>query len=125
MLVSSFGTTHVAQAFSEVFPHLVTATNAPKLVKIEDVDYSQVDAIFCCLPHATTQEVIKKLPTHLKIVDLSADFRLKNPATYAEWQVPDHLFTSSNFVQNRQSMQYSCILPYQVLPTAVIGCNTM
>lgn len=33
------------------------------------------------------QEVIKKLPAHLKIVDLSADFRLKNPATYAEWWV--------------------------------------
>lgn len=31
------------------------------------------------------QEVIKKLPTHLKIVDLSADFRLKDPASYAEW----------------------------------------
>lgn len=74
-----------SQSFSDVFPHLVTATNVPKLVKIEDVDYSAVDAIFCCLPHATTQEVINKLPKHLKIVDLSADFRLKNPATYAEW----------------------------------------
>lgn len=31
------------------------------------------------------QEVIKKLPSDLKVVDLSADFRLKNPATYAEW----------------------------------------
>lgn len=43
------------QSFSEVFPHLVTATNAPKLCKIEDVNYGDVDAIFCCLPHATTQ----------------------------------------------------------------------
>jgi N-acetyl-gamma-glutamyl-phosphate reductase len=31
------------------------------------------------------QEVLKKLPEHLKIVDLSADFRLKDPAQYAEW----------------------------------------
>ncbi len=43
------------QSFSDVFPHLVAATNVPKLVKIDDVDYSKVDAIFCCLPHATTQ----------------------------------------------------------------------
>ena len=35
------------------------------------------------IPHL--QEVIKKLPSHLKIVDLSADFRLKDPAQYAEW----------------------------------------
>ena len=68
----------------------MTATNVPKLVKIEDVDYSKVDAIFCCLPHATTQEVISKLPTHLKIVDLSADFRLRNVDTYAEWYGHTH-----------------------------------
>ncbi len=43
------------QAFSDVFPHLVTATNVPKLVKIDDVNFGDVDAVFCCLPHATTQ----------------------------------------------------------------------
>lgn len=46
---------HAAQAFCDVFPHLVTATDCPKLVKIADVDYDSTDAIFCCLPHATTQ----------------------------------------------------------------------
>ena len=40
-----------------MFPHLITAADIGKLVKIDDVDYSKVDAIFCCLPHATTQEV--------------------------------------------------------------------
>ncbi len=49
-----------------------------------------MDAIFCCLPHATTQEVIKKLPSHLKIVDLSADFRLRSTASYAEWYGHEH-----------------------------------
>ena len=42
-------------------------------------------AVFCCLPHATTQEVMAGLPTHVKVVDLSADFRLRDVATYAEW----------------------------------------
>jgi N-acetyl-gamma-glutamyl-phosphate reductase len=73
------------QAFSEVFPHLVTAADVPKLVKIDDVDFAGVDAVFCCLPHATTQNIIKSLPEHLKIVDLSADFRLADVNTYAEW----------------------------------------
>lgn len=27
----------------------------------------QVDAVFCCLPHATTQLIIKDLPEHLKV----------------------------------------------------------
>lgn len=47
----------------------------------------QVDAVFCCLPHATTQQIIKSLPTNLKIVDLSADFRLRDVNTYAQWWV--------------------------------------
>jgi len=33
----------------------------------------------------TQQETLKQLPSTLKIVDLSADFRLKNPDTYTEW----------------------------------------
>ena len=31
------------------------------------------------------QEVVSALPTHIKVVDLSADFRLRDVATYAEW----------------------------------------
>ena len=60
---------------AEVFPqfgHL----KLPTLVKIEEADWSGIDLAFCCLPHGTTQEVIAKLPRHLKIVDISADFRL-------------------------------------------------
>lgn len=43
---------------------------------------SSISRLPCAL-----QEVIKKLPDHLKIVDLSADFRLRDPKVYAEWCV--------------------------------------
>ncbi|KAF9600611.1 hypothetical protein IFM89_011140 [Coptis chinensis] len=46
--------------------------NLPDMVAIKDADFSNVDAVFCCLPHGTTQEIIKALPKRLKIVDLSA-----------------------------------------------------
>lgn len=49
-----------------------------------------MDCAFCCLPHATTQDIIKALPESLKIVDLSADFRLRNVDTYAEWYGGEH-----------------------------------
>lgn len=68
-----------------MFPHLVTATNVPRLTKVGDVDWSNIDAAFCCLPHATTQEILNSLPKHIKVVDLSADFRLKDIKLYAEW----------------------------------------
>jgi len=73
----------------EVFPHLA-AMNAPDLVSIKNFDYDTLDAVFCCLPHGTTQEVIAGLPAHLKVVDLSADFRLNSPAVYAKWYGKEH-----------------------------------
>jgi N-acetyl-gamma-glutamyl-phosphate reductase len=67
-----------------IFPHLA-GRRLPDLVKNDEVDWSKIDLVFCGLPHGTTQEVIAKLPPHLRIVDLSADFRLADIATYAEW----------------------------------------
>lgn len=34
------------------------------------------------------QEILASLPKHIKVVDLSADFRLRNVDTYAEWCAP-------------------------------------
>lgn len=67
-----------------VFPHLA-GRDLPDLVAIPEVDWSTVDVAFCCLPHGTTQEVIAALPRHLRVLDLSADFRLADPEVYAAW----------------------------------------
>ncbi|XP_010416545.1 PREDICTED: probable N-acetyl-gamma-glutamyl-phosphate reductase, chloroplastic [Camelina sativa] len=77
------------QSMESVFPHL-RAQKLPSLISVKDADFSTVDAVFCCLPHGTTQEIIKELPSALKIVDLSADFRLRNIAEYEEWYGQPH-----------------------------------
>ena len=68
----------------KVFPHL-RSLKLPSLLKIENVDFSDIDLCFCALPHKTSQEVIKVIPKHLKIIDLSADFRLQNASEYEKW----------------------------------------
>lgn len=69
-----------------MYPHLAAATaGMAPLTKIADVNWDHVDAAFCCLTHATTQETLARLPRHVKIVDLSADFRLRDVETYKEW----------------------------------------
>lgn len=78
------------QQMRDVFPHL-RHLDLPQLVKIDDLDLNGVDLVFCALPHATTQQVVAKLPRDLKIVDLSADFRLRDPAVYAQWYGHEHL----------------------------------
>lgn len=79
----------VGQSIASVFPHLVTQ-DLPNMVAIKDADFSNVDAVFCCLPHGTTQDIIKGLPSSLKVVDLSADFRLRDTAEYEEWYGQPH-----------------------------------
>ncbi|MEM9140975.1 MAG: N-acetyl-gamma-glutamyl-phosphate reductase, partial [Pseudomonadota bacterium] len=78
------------QTMAEVFPHL-RHLDLPVLRKIGDIDFSDVDLCFCGLPHATSQEVIRDLPKSLQIVDLSADFRLRDPSIYAQWYGHEHL----------------------------------
>lgn len=74
---------------AEVFPFL-RHLDLPILQKIEEIDFASVDLCFCALPHATTQEVVARLPRELRIVDLSADFRLRDPAEYARWYGQPH-----------------------------------
>src|SRR5215207_4810973 len=72
------------QTMGAVFPQF-SPFALPGLVSIESIDWrvAALDLAFCALPHATTQEVIKRLldqAPRTKVVDLSADFRLGDPA---------------------------------------------
>src|SRR4051812_31552518 len=64
---------NAGKPLAEVYPHLA-GSGLPDLTALNTVDYKNVEVVFCCLPHGTTQEVILGLPAHLKIIDLSADF---------------------------------------------------
>jgi len=77
------------QSMASVFPHL-RHLDLPRLQRIEEVDFSRIDIAFCALPHATSQEVIAGLPEALRVVDLSADFRLRDPEAYRTWYGQPH-----------------------------------
>lgn len=83
-IVALTGDSQAGKPMHAVYPHLRTR-GLPDLVKHTDVDFTDVQLVFCCLPHGTTQQIIAGLPAHVKIVDLSADFRLENPDDYAQW----------------------------------------
>ncbi|MGB7915309.1 MAG: N-acetyl-gamma-glutamyl-phosphate reductase [Rhodomicrobium sp.] len=82
--------THAGKPLSDVFPHL-GFIQAPPLVKAEDADWSTCDAVFCGLPHGTAQDIIVTLPGSVKIIDMSADFRLKDTGAYAKWYGRQHV----------------------------------
>src|SRR5882762_10106955 len=82
------------QEMREVFPQF-SPFALPKLAAIDSIDWkaARLDLAFCALPHATTQTVINDLlakAPKTKVVDLSADFRLADPARYAHWYGHEH-----------------------------------
>ena len=83
-VVALTGDSQAGKPMDAVYPHL-RARKLPPLVKHTEVDFSDIQLVFCCLPHGTTQEIIAGLPKHVRIVDLSADFRLDDSAAYEEW----------------------------------------
>ena len=90
MKIAALGANSKAgQSIAQVFPHL-RHLDLPQLLQIEEIDFANIDLCFCALPHKTSQEVIAALPATLKIVDLSADFRLRDPAEYKKWYGNDH-----------------------------------
>jgi N-acetyl-gamma-glutamyl-phosphate reductase len=88
-IVALTGERQAGKAMAEVFPHLA-GLDLPKLTKIDAVDWSLVDLAFCALPHGTTQAVVRTIPDHVRVIDISADFRLTDIDSYAEWYGHPH-----------------------------------
>lgn len=74
----------------DVFPHL-NGVLSEKLTAVEDVDFSEVDLAFSCLPHGTSQDVIADMPGTVRVVDLSADYRFRSAEQYSEIYGRPHL----------------------------------
>jgi N-acetyl-gamma-glutamyl-phosphate reductase len=83
-IVSLTADSQAGRPLRDVYPHLGFA-GLPDLIPLSEVNYGEIDMAFCCLPHGTTQKVISAIPRHVKVIDLSADFRLADPDAYAEW----------------------------------------
>ena len=78
------------QAMADVFPHL-RHLSLPVLTTVEHVDFGTIDLVFCALPHGLSQALVKGLTRNVKVVDLGADFRLRDPAAYQKWYGAPHV----------------------------------
>jgi N-acetyl-gamma-glutamyl-phosphate reductase len=91
-----FGDSKAGQALGAVHPHLAPAYPKAAIEKFEG-NLDGIDLVFAALPHGKSQEVAPAiLAAAIPFVDLGADFRLNDAATYAHWyghahQAPDLL----------------------------------
>ncbi len=84
-LVSITGRSAAGQKLGQVFPHLASID-----LTIE-ARLSEVDLAFSSMPHIeSAKEVIPLVNCGVKVVDMSADFRLKNTGEYLRWYGFEH-----------------------------------
>jgi N-acetyl-gamma-glutamyl-phosphate reductase len=87
-LKSITGRSAAGQKLGEVFPHLGDIT---QLIEA-DVD-SNIDIAFSAMPHKSSVDVVPSLLTqNIKVIDVSADFRLKDANEYPKWYGFTHPF---------------------------------
>ena len=81
-LTSRSETAHVSQVHSSLSGRLDLCLENLSAEQLAE----RADVCFCCLPHVASMETIPKLlSAGLKVIDLSADYRLSDPAVYEQW----------------------------------------
>jgi N-acetyl-gamma-glutamyl-phosphate reductase len=79
-LVSVTGRSAAGKRLGQVFPHL------SQIELTIEAELGNVDLAFSAMPHGeSAKEIISALNRGLKVVDISADFRLKDSAEYRRW----------------------------------------
>ena len=81
----------------QIFDKSINSSRLPKISKINKVDWTNVDILFTALPNGEAQKIAKKIPENIKIIDLSADFRLNDYKLYKKWYGINH--SSKNLIK--------------------------
>jgi N-acetyl-gamma-glutamyl-phosphate reductase len=85
-VVSVTGRSEAGKKLAEVFPHLAAYD-----LTVEPEISGVVDVVFSALPHAASAEAcLPYVRAGVPVIDISADFRLKDAQEYAEWYGAEH-----------------------------------
>ena len=91
----------------------------PKIVKFNKKFLRNIDVVFTALPNGEAQQISNHLLKNNVLIDLAADFRLKNSLDYLKWYKQKHKAT-----KNIKKSVYSLpeILGNKVKNYSIIGC---
>jgi len=82
---------HAGQAVGEHTPSLAAAYPGLVYEAADPIGLDGLDVVFCALPHGQSQRLVPELRGRVGvIVDLAADFRLRDAALYPTWYGEPH-----------------------------------
>jgi N-acetyl-gamma-glutamyl-phosphate reductase len=86
-IVFTTSESQAGKALADVFPGPLDAP----LIAPDDAPLDQVEVVFLGLPHGVSAQVARRaLDAGVRVIDLSADFRLNTPEAYARWYGHEH-----------------------------------
>ncbi len=86
----------VNKDITDLFPHLYFYKGLKFQPLVKEKIINKADIFFMALPHAASQEAVHFFHKNgKKVIDLSADYRLKNPDVYEQWYGTKHIFHST------------------------------
>jgi N-acetyl-gamma-glutamyl-phosphate reductase len=121
--VALFGDSRAGQSVGDVHPHVAPVYAESKIQKFDESALDGIDLVFAALPHGHSQKLAATiLDKGIPFVDLGADFRLDDAATYERWyhhphQAPELLGT---FVYGIPELNRNAIK--QAKAVAAAGC---
>jgi N-acetyl-gamma-glutamyl-phosphate reductase len=87
------GDTQAGTAVGSLYPSLAAAYPTMVFDSFDPAMAAGVDLVFLALPHGASQKLVPDLlaaAPDTRLVDLAADFRLKDPSTYEQWYGEAH-----------------------------------
>ena len=83
------GNSSIGQNISN-FDKKLKNSKLPKIIKFKKELLKNIDIVFTALPNGQAQVISKKLLKKNRLIDLSADFRLKKTSEYLKWYKQKH-----------------------------------
>ncbi|MDQ6837176.1 MAG: N-acetyl-gamma-glutamyl-phosphate reductase [Actinomycetota bacterium] len=85
------GDTQAGRAVADLYPSLAAHYQDLVFQSWDPASVDGIDVIFLALPHGASQDIVPELQGRVKvIIDLAADFRLRDPAAYPVWYGEEH-----------------------------------
>jgi N-acetyl-gamma-glutamyl-phosphate reductase len=90
-VVLATGDTQAGTAVADLYPSLRPVYGDLTFAEYTPEAVDGLDLVFCGLPHGASQAIVPEVKERVKwVLDLSADFRLKDAALYPQWYGAEH-----------------------------------